>query len=264
MGRNYAGSWCSYCNGNYCPCNCGCGSCSCSCGRKTVLQQSKSSCCNNSSGTRFCKEPVIYVTGNFVVPAANIEVEVSVSNSSRLYVGQGIQIGDGYFQVTEIVDSTTVNLKHNGTATPNTTITAVSPTYACYSYPIYYVGIVELEYDVDTDEITGIDAAYAPVADSVVDPVVSYSYGYLGPDKVHVDIELTAEIANTPEFISIPLPAATSQPKAAFSAYIMISDVPTALVAFKDGTNLIVGYGGGTNFTDGTDRTIIVSGEYSI
>ena len=45
-----------------------------------------------------------------------------------------------------------------------------------------------------------------------------------------------------------------------FSAYIVISGVPTILVAFKDADKLIVGYGGGTNFTDRADRSIYVSG----
>ncbi len=182
-----------------------CNSGSCSCGRKTVIQQSSSSCCNSSSGSKFCKEPVIYVTGNFVVPAAGVEVEVDVSNSSKLYVGQGIKIGDGYFQITEIVDSVTIKVKHNGSATANTTITAISPTYGCYQYPIYYVGIVEIDYAVDTADIVGLDGSYEEVADSIVDPVISYTYGYLGPDKIQFNIELTTEIANTPDFIQIPL-----------------------------------------------------------
>lgn len=262
--RQYNSGWCTYCNGNFCPCNCGCGSCSCSCGRKTVIQQSKSSCCNTSTGTRFCKESVLYVTANFVVPADNVEVEVSVSSSAKLYVGQGIQIGEGYFQVTEIVDSTTVKIAHNGTAVPNTNVTAVSPTYGCYQYPIYFVGLVEVGYEVSEDNIEGLDASYEEVASSVIDPVISYTYGYQGPNKVEINVELICEIDNTPEFISLPLPAASSNPIGVFSAYIVISGVPTPLVAFKYGDRLVVGYGNGTNFTDGVDRSIYVSGSYGV
>lgn len=262
--RQYNSGWCTYCNGNFCPCNCGCGSCSCSCGRKTVIQQSKSSCCNTTAGTRFCKEPTVYVTGNFVVPAANVEVEVTISDSVKVYLGQGIQIGEGYFQITEIVDSRTIKITHNGSAVPNTTITAVNPTYGCYSYPIYFVGLVERGYEVDEGDIEGLDSNYELVADAIIDPVLSYTYGYVGPEKVQFNLELICEIDNTPEFISLPLPAAGNDPTAVFSAYIVISGVPTILVAFKDADKLIVGYGGGTNFTDGADRSIYVSGEYGV
>lgn len=245
----------------------GCGCCSesaCSCGRKTVIQQSSSSCCNSSSGSRFCKEPVIYVTGNFVVPAAGVEVEVEVSNSARLYVGQGIQIGDGYFQVTEIVDSVTIKVKHNGSATANTTITAVSPTYGCYQYPIYYVGLVEIAYAVDVEDIIGLDGSFVEVADSIIDPVISYTYGKLGPDKIQFNIELTTGIANTPDLIQIPLVGAASSPTAVFSAVLIYNSAPVPLTAYKRGTNLVVGQGSGVAFITDTDAIIYISGEYGV
>jgi len=258
--------WCTYCNGNYCPCgSCGCSnSCSCSCGRKTVLQQSVSSCGSCSTGTKFCKEPVVYLTSNFIVLAAGTEVEIKVSNSAKLYQGQGIQIGTYYFQITEIVDSTTIKITHNGTATPGGNLTAINATYGCYQYPIYYVGIVELDYVLEAEDIVGVDAAFAPVADSIVDPEIDFTYGYLGPNKIQFNMALSVEIANTPEFIEIELPNADTTPTAAFSAVMDISGVPSPLVAYKRGTTLIVGPGSGTNFTDGAGSTIWVSGEYGL
>jgi len=250
-----------YYNSGWCN-TCSCNSCDCTCGRKTVLQQSKAACCNSTSGRRFCKEPIVYLTSNFTIPAANVEVEVSVSDATRVYKGQGIQISTYYFQVTEIVDARTIKIAHNGSATPAAVITAVSATYGCFQYPIYFVGIVEIAYT--ADDIIGVDASFVEVADSVVDPVLSYTYGYLGPDKIQFNLEITAEIANTPEFIEIPLPDAASTPGAVFSAVIIDSSVPEKAIAYKRGSNLIVGPGNGTNFANDTGVVIQVSGSYGV
>lgn len=189
-------------------------------------------------------------------------MQIKVSNSSKLYVGQGIQIGEFYFQVTEIENATTIKIAHNGTATPGANLNAINTAYGCYQNPIYYVGLVELTYE--PAEIVGVDAAFDPVADSIVDPTVEFTYGYLGPDKIQFNLQLECEIDNTPEFIEIELPNAQATPEAVFSAVLIISDVPSPLVAYKRGTTLIVGPGSGTNFTDGTGRTIKVSGEYGV
>ena len=241
---------------------CGYNSCNCSCGRKTVMQQSAASCCNTSAGTRFCKEPVVYVTGDFTVPAANVEVEISVSSSAKLYLGQGISIGGEYFKITEIVDSLTIKAAHDGTATPATVIKAMSPTYGCYQYPIYYVGEVELIFE--PDYLEGVDQSFDEVTDSVIDPEVSFTYGYLGPNKIQFNLEIQCEIDNTPHFVEVALPEAGTSPLAAFSAVLIISGVPYPLVAYKRGAKLIVGPGSTTAFTDGAGRTILVSGEYGV
>lgn len=256
--------WCNYCNGNFCPCgSCGCSNnCSCSCGRKTVLQQSVPSCGSKSAGSKFCYEPIVYLTSNFIVLSAGEEIQIKVSNSSKLYVGQGIQIGTFYFQVTEIEDQTTIKITHDGLATPGANLNAINVTYGCYNYPIYYVGIVELSYV--TNEITGVDVNYAPVANSVIDPDVTYTYGYLGPKKIQINLQIECEIDNTPEFVQVPLPFAEAQIPAVFSACIVEAGVPKVALAFKSGTNLIVGLGGGTNFTDGSGTIIKVSGEYGV
>ncbi len=253
--RGYNSGFCSYCN---------CSSCDCSCGRKTVLQQSVTSCCNTSAGTRFCKEPLAFLTDNFTILGAGVEVEVKVSNSSKLYEGEGIQIGDGYFQIVSITDSTTIVITHNGTATPNLAVTAINAAYGCYNYPIYYVGIVELDYAVDTDNIEGLDGSFEVIDDSIVDPVISYTYGYLGPYKIQFNLELTLTTANTPFFISIPLPNASAEPSAAFSSVItVVGDAPYKSVCYKDGTNLIVGFGEGTSLPN--DNIVIqASGEYGV
>ncbi len=250
MGYN---SCCGYCGST----------CGCTCGRKTVLQQSASSCCNTGTSSKFCKEPWPYLTSNFTVPAANVAVEITVSDSSKLYLGQGIQIGTFYYQITEITDSRTIQIMHDGTATPGTSVTAINAAYGCYTYPIYYVGIVELTYE--TEEIEGVDSSFDPVADSVVDPTLVFTYGYLGPNKIQFNMELELEIANTPEFIEIPLPEAASEPSAAFSAVLITSaEVPSPLIAYKRADTLIVGPGAGTNFSNATGLTILVSGEYGV
>lgn len=251
--RQYNSSWCG---------SCGCNSCDCSCGRKTVIQQSASSCCNTSAGTRFCKEPLPYVTANFTIPVANESVEVKVSNSTKLYEGEGIQIGDGFFQITGIVDSTTINIAHDGTATPGLAITAINAAYGCYTYPIYYVGLVELSYT--PEDVEGVDSDLDPISDSVIDPEVVFTYGYLGPNKIQFNLEITCEIANTPDFVSVPLPNASSEPTAAFSADIYFSGTPNPAVSWKQGSGLIVGLGGGTTFSDGANTIIKVSGAYGV
>lgn len=243
-----------------------CGSCysnDCNCGRQTVLQQSVSSCCSTGSSAKFCKEAFPYLTANFTVPEANTDVEVKVSDSAKLYVGQGIQISDGYYQITEITDSKTISIQHDGTATPGTVVTAISGAYGCYSYPIYYVGIVEITYT--TEDIEGVDSSFAPVVSSIVGPELVFTYGYLGPDKIQFNMALELEIANTPEFIEIPLPEAGSEPSAAFSAVLITSaEVPSPLIAYKRSASLIVGPGAGTNFSNATGLTILVSGKYGV
>ncbi len=257
--------WCNYCNGNFCPCgSCGCNSCDCSCGRKTVLQQSVPSCGGSSSLTKFCKEPVIYLTSNIIVLAAGTEIEIKVSNATKLYQGEGIQIGTYYFQITEIVDSTTIKITHNGTATPGANLTAINANYGCYQYPIYYVGVVELDYVLEDGDIVALDASGDPIADSVIDPTIVYTYGYLGPNKIEFNLEITTEIANTPNFLEIPLPEADASPSGTFSAIMIIAGVVTPLVAYKSATKLLVGPGGATQFSDGTGIIIQVSGVYGL
>lgn len=258
--RYYNTGWCNYCNGNFCPCSCGCGSCGCSCGRKTVLQQSKSSCCNSSSGTKFCKETQVYLTSNFTVPNANIDVEITVSDSSKLYFGQGIQISTFYFQITEIVDSRTIKIAHNGTATAGTIITAINATYGCYNYPIYYVGIVEIAYD--TDEVEGVDGDLEPIEDSISDVVFSFTYGYLGPNKIQFNLSMSFTIPSDPipTYLRIPLPDAESEISAVFSAIGSESGNYYDLIAFKDDIYLYIG---GPSFENGA-QSAKVSGEYGV
>ncbi len=220
----YNSGWCTYCNSS-CSNTLGCG-----CGRKTVLQQSASSCCSTGTSSKFCKEPLSYLTSNFTVPVANTAVEITVGDSSKLYVGQGIQIGTFYYQVTEITDSKTIQIMHDGTATAGTTVTAISAAYGCYSYPIYYVGIVELTYT--TEDIEGVDASFAPVASSIVDPALAFTYGYLGPNKIQFNMALELEIANAPEFIEILLPEAGSEPTAVFSVGIVNSSAKQTPAAY--------------------------------
>lgn len=263
---NCRGCGCNPCNcylgASYGGCGCG-GGCDCNCGRKTVLQQSVS-CGSRNSSSRFCTEPLAYLTSNIIVLAAGAPIEIKVSNSSKLYKGEGIQIGDYYFQILEIIDSKTVSITHNGTATPGANITAINAAYGCYQYPIYYVGIVELAYEPETTDIEGLDASFDPVSDSIIDPVLVFTYGYLGPKKIQFNMELTLEMDMAPDFVSIPLPDAESTLGATFSGVITTAGGPFAAVAFKQGLNLLVGLGGGSPYPTEAGIVIQVSGEYAI
>ncbi len=250
----YSSGWCGYCN---------CNSCDCSCGRKTVIQQSKSSCCNTTTGTRFCKEPLVYVTGDFTVPAANVPVEITVSDSSKLYEGQGIQIGTGYFQIREIVDSKTISIAHNGLATVATVITAINPTYGCYTYPIYYVGYVDI---LTTPSVIGVDEDYEEVDDSVIDAEVYLTFGYIGPNTVKFHLSVSAEIANAPDFLQVELPKDTGSAsvQGVFSCIIDNGSGFIPAVAYIQNNLITFGLGGGTALSNGTDRKFEVSGVYEL
>ena len=39
-------------------------------------------------------------------------------------------------------------------------------------------------------DIEGLDSNYELVADAIIDPVLSYTYGYVGPEKVQFNLEL--------------------------------------------------------------------------
>jgi len=195
-----------------------CGSCNCSCNRN-ISFGSNSRCCQTSSRVNACDDPVVYVKTNFIVLADNVILEIEVTDSSLLYEGEGIRIGDGYFQIAEIIDSTTISIVQNGTATPGLQITAVHPSYGCYQYPILYVGAVD---QLIVPEIAGLDSSFVVVGDSLDDPTMQMTYSYLGPKKVEFEFECDVDITDTITYlqIDVPVEVEAGAPQATFSAMI--------------------------------------------
>lgn len=242
--------------------NCSCNNYNCTCGRKTVLQQSVSGCCTSGATANFCKEPIAYVTTNFTVPVANVEVDIEVSNSTSLYIGQGIKIGSYYFQITTITDAKNIGITHNGLATVGAVMLAKSTAYGCYALPIYYAGIVQIAFT--TADIEGVDENLDPVEGALSDSVLAITYGYLGPKKIQFNLELSVNINSAIYYIQLPLPNATSQPNAAFSGYISLTGVYATIMALKDNTNILIGPGGVEGTYEGGATTLIVNGEYEL
>jgi len=170
-------------------CGCGCNS--------NVSYGNNNSCSKQYAGIYFCKDPVCYVKTTFIVPIADVTIDIEVTDSSRLYKGEGIQIGTGYFQIVAIADANNISIAHSGTASPGLTIVAIQPTYGCYQYPILFVG--------------GIWLPWIPVLVgwSTVPPVGVYRYRVSGKTcflAVYQSGAAVSDSVNTT--IALPLPAA--------------------------------------------------------
>jgi hypothetical protein len=171
--------------------------CGCGCNSNIAYGYNKS-CTKQSSGIYFCKEPLCYVKANFVTPAVDVVLEIEVTDSSRLMLWQGIQIGTGYFQIVAIDDANNISIAHSGTATAGLQITAIHPTYGCYQYPITFVGDVPLNW---TPTLVGW---------STVPPTAAYRYSVNGKRCTISVTQSGASVSNsTSTTISLPIAAAT-------------------------------------------------------
>lgn len=202
---------------------------------------------------------------DFTVPGANSSFIVSVSDTTSLYLGQGIRLGPISFQVTDILSSTSVELKHNGLgATEGLSIVAVHPAYGCYQYPITPAGFVPLEKTPNT-------AGYASNASTVVGSAFTQSganrlsYGYLGPGTIHYDYNLQGTIANSPIWIGVTLPkpvrtdAATHVPVASYFNGSTWANLITRVLGIHA---VLVGKEDGSAFASGGGILINISGNY--
>lgn len=158
---------------------------------------------------------------NFTTPAVNVPIIVKVTNTAMFYVGQGVKIGPTYFQVMDILSSTSLQIQHDGIgATVGMTFTATHPSQGCYQYPITPAGFVAIQIPL----VVKGRAANGVVLSNSVNLTGSQnilSYGYKGPRRIEMDSSFAATLANSPYQISIDLPKSgrlANPPLSAFAA----------------------------------------------
>lgn len=167
---------------------------------------------------------------NFNTPAANVPIIVKVTDTSMFYVGQGVKIGPTYYQIMDILSSTSLQIQHDGIgATVGLSYIATHPALGCYQYPITPAGYVAVQKALT---VKGRSNTGVVIASSVnlTGSQNILSYGYKGPKRVEMDVSFEATIANSPYQISIDLPKnrrSTASPLTSFSA------------SFYDGTKWI-------------------------
>lgn len=243
--------------------NCGCSiGCDCGC-NKNISLGCNSSCNQSYSGIYFCKDPLCYVKTNFVMPAANVVLAIEVTDSSKLYVGQGVRIGDGFVKVAVITDTNNISIVHNGTATPSLQITAVHPSYGCYQYPMLYVGAVD---SLIVPVVAGLDASFVVVASSIVTPTMQLTYGYLGPKKVELEFQMDCTIANAPRYVQVNLPVAIVGTPAEATFATIVDNGAGFLpgIGYRRSGTIIVGVNAATALSNGAARKFRVSGFYDV
>lgn len=243
------------------------------CGCNNSYYPFPKSCCSSSSqvtGPYPCQPHLPCLLKNLTTPASGSVVTAYFTSTVNLYQGQGIAIGDNYFFIQEIADSTTAILIHYGTVTVGQTFVAVHPVYGCYQYPIIPCGIVKIE---NTPNLAGLtNDRETVVALSVVgSPTINkLKYGYLGPKTIQFDAEVVVETDNTPAFLAIELPVTPS----------ILNPLLVASAAFDDGSNLepaiavlgvgaydgfvLIGPGGASVIADRADNLFRVSGTYDL
>lgn len=240
-------------------CNCGC--------NKNISYGCNSSCNQSYSGVYFCKDPICYVKSDFVIPAANVAINIEVTDSSRLYVGAGIQIGTGYFQVTAITDTNNISIAHNGTATPNLQLTAIQPSYGCYQYPITLVGKVSL---LKTPTVVALNDAMSATIDALSNITVQVlTYGYLGPKTVQFEAELNCDTINTLYWVgfSLPVTPASGSPLPAFSGFLDKANIvygPAMLGLASFQNYAVIGLGNSATIAAGSTRRFRILGTYDV
>jgi len=236
-------------------------SCGCGCNSNISYGYNKS-CTKGYAGIYFCKDPLSYVKTTFVMPADNVILEIEVTDSSKLYVGQGLRIGTGFVQVVAIEDTNNISIAQNGTATAGLTITAIHPTYGCYQYPMLAAGEVDLLIDPD---VAGLDSAFAVVASSVVTPTKQLTYGFVGPYKVQLEFEMSFTVANTPRYIEVELPVGVESgaPQATFVAMIDNGAGFTPAIAYRRNDTIVTAIDAATDLANGAS-IVRVSGFYEL
>lgn len=213
-----------------------------------------------------CNPVTPVVKANFTVPPANTPVTIAVSSSANLYKGQGVQIGTGYFQITDIVNSTSISISHDGDGlAEGLSVVAIHPQYGCYQYPILPVGKVTLT---QTPTLAGYEADGTTAVGSSVTPTSrSLSYGYLGPKTVQYNVNLVVTVASGPVWLSVGLPVAEGEDVLNHTAAGLLydgADWLPLLVRVLDGSSILLGMIDGSAFTNGAGRIVRVSGSYEI
>lgn len=242
--------------------------CGCGCGQYYPFQPAGCGISNQvPSGPYTCVNFPAAVKKNFAVPAAGVDAVIEVTSTSHLYDGQGVQIGNGYYMITEIVDSTHMTIQHTSSVNPDsgTIVVAIHPEYGCYQYPVIPIGAVRLTgtptvIGLAADRNTPVSGAIALVGSRGID------YSFIGPKLLAFNAYAYVTIANTPAYVGFELPflVKTTLPFPAYSGSLDEGNGPLAVVATPGvGTYLnyaLVGKGGTSTITDGTGRIISVSG----
>lgn len=174
-----------------------------------------SSSASNSLRAKSCSPEVCYLKTNFTVLAAGQATEIEVTDSSKLYVGAGIKIGNGYYQVTSIESTTVIEVKHNGVGVDvGTVVVAVHPAYSCFQYPINLVGAVMIE---STGTPVGLEANGSTSATFTADSKFIL-HGKSGPTTLQIGATVSGEITDSDmAILAIPVP------------YAIDTDFPAAL-----------------------------------
>jgi hypothetical protein len=240
----------------------------CGCGQYYPFQPSGCGISNQvPTGPYTCVNFPAAVKKNFSVPASGVDAVIEVTNTSHFYDGQGVQIGNGYYMITEIVDTTHITIQHTNILHPDigTIIVAIHPEYGCYQYPVIPVGAVSLT---TTPTVIGLAADRTAVVASAITDIGSraLTYSFLGPRLMSFNAYAYVTIANTPAYVAFELPflIKNAVPYPAYSGALDEGSGPVASVAtYGVATYLnyaLVGKGGASTYTNGAGRIVSVSG----
>lgn len=234
----------------------------CGCGNPSYPNQYG----NYFNGTTPCSPHFPAVRANFVAPSLNAEVNVQVTDSSPLYVGMGIKIGSGYYQVTDILSAVVIKIKNGGAGiTAGTLVVAREPVVGCYQYPIRPIGIVMINYD---PSVLGFSSDYETViSNSYTASQTNARVGYHGFRTVQIDLEFDGITASNPYLIGVELPISRDpNHDAALVTYVTDGGPELAgyslfgVGAYAD--YLMIGKTGLVQFGNGSSRKVRVSGTY--
>lgn len=214
-----------------------------------------------------CRLHLPAVAMNFIAPAADVPINVIVTHTMPLFVGQGIKIGSGFYQVVDIIDAVTLTIQHSGLGiAAGTNVIAREPNVQCYQYPITTPGIVTLNFNPAVVALAA-DAA-TPIADGFVATVLQSRYGSLGARTIEYDYAYTGTMAAGVFFVAIQLPDNRTPGQYCTGSAQVVDVVREAGIA-KFGlsafTNyVLVGRSGENVFTAGADRKVLTSGRFEV
>jgi len=216
-----------------------------------------------------CRHHFPSVMSNFYAPAVGTPIEIEVTDTTSLYVGQGVKIGSGYYMVRDILTAVTIQIENGGLGiTPGTLVVAREARVACYQFPVIPVGAVMIPYSPNVEGYE-IDTV-TPIPNSVTINSGEVAFGLVGPQTVRISFDMELALAEDIYHVGVSLPAGFPR---------NISREPIFLHHFNDGGLMTVGVGhagtgatvdymmlvksGGTQFTSAT-ISVKAAGVYEI
>ena len=202
-----------------------------------------------------------HVLEQFTVPASGSTVDVKVSHTQGLWVGQGVQILNQYYIITAIdVNTQTITVELTGTKS-DSVVSAIHPSYACYMTPVIPAGLVTKT--LSTFTVAGYNRSGLSTVASSVTTIADRKirYGWLGPDTLYVRGHITCTIANSPYWIGITMPSGiTAEARYDYSwlgsaSYWDGTDQKPLIMLDMQGNILMIGPGSGTALTNASGRT---------